>query len=65
MFPTLVWKLQLRAELHETMDARILALLESVRRELPALVPGRGPIELRNRGIGFSFRIETSRQTSR
>jgi len=35
MFPTLVWKLQLRAEVHQAMDNRILALLEELRRLEP------------------------------
>lgn len=42
MFPTLVWKVQLNAELHEAMDARILGALESMRRDLPGLAPGQG-----------------------
>src|SRR5437867_3096949 len=42
MFPTLVWKLQLAAELHEAMDARILAAVGRMRREAPVLAPGQG-----------------------
>jgi hypothetical protein len=42
MFPTMVWKILLRAELHEPMDERLLALLGRLRRDLPALEPGRG-----------------------
>ena len=42
MFPTLVWKLQLKADLRETMEARILAALEGIRRDLPRLAPGQG-----------------------
>jgi len=42
MFPTLVWKIQLKADLHETIDARILAVLEEMRRDVPALAPGQG-----------------------
>ena len=42
MFPTLVWKIQLQAALHETIDANILAVLESIRRDLPRLKPGEG-----------------------
>jgi len=42
MFPTLVWKIQLQAALHETMDANILAVLESIRGELPKLESGEG-----------------------
>lgn len=42
MFPTLVWKLQLKAKLHEAIDARILQALEGMRRNLPELAPGHG-----------------------
>lgn len=42
MFPTLVWKIQLNAELHDAIDAKILATLERIRRDLPELGPGRG-----------------------
>jgi len=42
MFPTLVWKIVLRAQLREVIDARILATLESLRRDLPPLEPYRG-----------------------
>jgi uncharacterized protein (TIGR02466 family) len=42
MFPTLVWKIQVGAELHEAMDAGILAVLESIRQDLPKLAPGQG-----------------------
>lgn len=42
MFPTMVWKLLLRAELHEPLDERLLALLGRLRRDLPALERGRG-----------------------
>ena len=42
MFPTLVWKLQLQAELRQAMESRILAALEEIRRDLPRLAPGRG-----------------------
>jgi len=42
MFPTLVWKIQLRPELHEPMDAAIIAALTGMRREAPALLPGGG-----------------------
>lgn len=41
MFPSLVWKLQLKAELHQPMDARILGMLEPMRGAAPP-VPGRG-----------------------
>jgi uncharacterized protein (TIGR02466 family) len=40
MFPTLVWKIQLRAELHEVIDASALGLLHSLRRGLPELKTG-------------------------
>ena len=42
MFPTMVWKLQLRAKLHEAIDAKILAALATIRRDAPELVPGQG-----------------------
>ena len=42
MFPTLVWKFQLRPDLHEPMNARILALLERLRCDLPPLASGQG-----------------------
>ena len=42
MFPTLAWKIQLKAELHEAVDAKILAMLESIRRDLPKLASGQG-----------------------
>jgi uncharacterized protein (TIGR02466 family) len=42
MFPTLVWKIQINAELHEAMDAQILATLERIRRDLPKLGAGQG-----------------------
>lgn len=42
MFPTLVWKIQLKPDFHEALDARILALLAEARRDLPALGPGQG-----------------------
>lgn len=42
MFPTLVWKVQLKAEFHEAIDAKILALLERMRRSGPEPVPGQG-----------------------
>lgn len=40
MFPTLVWKLQLKAGFHQPMDERILAALE--KQGLPRLAVGRG-----------------------
>ena len=42
MFPTLVWKIQLRAKLHEAMDAKILAALARMRRDAPQLASGQG-----------------------
>ncbi len=40
LFPTLVWKIQLRAEVHEPIDARALGLLHALRRGLPVLKAG-------------------------
>ena len=37
MFPTLVWKIALKAELHRALNAKILASLQ-----VPKLVPGQG-----------------------
>jgi uncharacterized protein (TIGR02466 family) len=42
MFPTLLWKIRLKAQLREAIDARILSALEVLRRGLPKLEPGRG-----------------------
>ena len=42
MFPTLVWKLQIEASLRDALQARILAALAEMRRELPPLAHGRG-----------------------
>jgi uncharacterized protein (TIGR02466 family) len=42
MFPTLVWKVQLKRELHTAIDAKILAAIESMEREAPKLEPGHG-----------------------
>jgi uncharacterized protein (TIGR02466 family) len=42
LFPTLVWKISLKPDVHETMDARMLAALDEMRSTLPALEPGRG-----------------------
>lgn len=42
MFPTLVWKIQLERRLHETIDAKILAALSELRRDLPPLAAGNG-----------------------
>jgi len=40
LFPTLVWKIQLRAEVHEPIDASALGLLHVLRRGLPELKAG-------------------------
>ncbi len=42
MFPTLVWKIQLKRDLQEAIDAKILAALEGLRRDQPELGPGEG-----------------------
>ncbi len=42
MFPTLVWKILLKAGLRDAIEARILATLERIRRDLPKLEPGHG-----------------------
>jgi uncharacterized protein (TIGR02466 family) len=42
MFPTLVWKIQVSKDLHESMDARILTALDGMRLGLPVLAPGEG-----------------------
>jgi hypothetical protein len=42
MFPTLVWKIELEAELREAIGVRALAALARLRRDLPALAPGQG-----------------------
>jgi uncharacterized protein (TIGR02466 family) len=42
MFPTLVWKILLNAELRDAIDPKILATLETLRRDLPTLKPGQG-----------------------
>lgn len=42
MFPTLVWKIQLKSELHEAIDAKILAALARTRRDAPGLASGQG-----------------------
>ena len=42
MFPTLMWKILLKAELRDAIDAKILATLERLRRDLPTLEPGHG-----------------------
>jgi len=40
LFPTLVWKIRLRAEVHAPIDASVLALLQSLRQGLPDLKTG-------------------------
>jgi uncharacterized protein (TIGR02466 family) len=42
MFPTLVWKIQLRKQLHEAINAKIVQTLEGSRTGLPTLESGRG-----------------------
>jgi len=42
MFPALVWKIQINAELRDAMDAKILAALDGIRRDLPKLGTGQG-----------------------
>jgi uncharacterized protein (TIGR02466 family) len=42
MFPTLVWKILLNAELRDAIDPKILATLATLRRDLPTLKPGQG-----------------------
>ena len=42
MFPTLVWKIALEAQLREAIGARVLATLAHLRRDLPSLAAGQG-----------------------
>jgi hypothetical protein len=42
MFPTLVWKIELEAQLREAIGSRVLAALTHLRRDLPPLAPGLG-----------------------
>jgi uncharacterized protein (TIGR02466 family) len=42
MFPTLVWKVQLEAQLRKSMDPKMLATLGRMRRAMPPLAPGHG-----------------------
>jgi uncharacterized protein (TIGR02466 family) len=42
MFPTLVWKIQLEAQLREAIGVQALAALARMRRDLPPLAPGQG-----------------------
>ena len=42
MFSTLVWKIELEAQLREAIGARALAALARMRRDLPPRAPGQG-----------------------
>src|SRR2546429_7146476 len=42
MFATLVWKIELEAQLRETIGAQALAAIARMRRDLPPLAPGQG-----------------------
>jgi uncharacterized protein (TIGR02466 family) len=42
MFPTLVWKVQLEAQLRKRIDAKMLGALKRMRKAGPPLAPGRG-----------------------
>jgi uncharacterized protein (TIGR02466 family) len=42
MFPTLVWKVELEAQLRESIDAKAFAALSRMRRDLPPVAPGKG-----------------------
>jgi len=42
MFPTLVWKVLLKAEVRDRIDAKVMATLERLRRDLPSLKSGNG-----------------------
>ena len=42
MFPTLVWKVSLKAESRDVIATDVLALLTELRRDLPPLEPGQG-----------------------
>ena len=42
IFPTLVWKVELEAQLREAIGAQALAALARMRRDLPPLAPGQG-----------------------
>lgn len=42
MFPTLVWKILLKAEFRDAIGAKALAALARLRRDLPPLEPGQG-----------------------
>ncbi|MGQ0658034.1 MAG: 2OG-Fe(II) oxygenase family protein [Chromatiales bacterium] len=42
MFPTFVWKIQLKTKLRDAIDAKTLATVEQLRRDLPPLGAGQG-----------------------
>jgi hypothetical protein len=42
MFPTLVWKVELEAQLREAVCTQAFAALARMRRDRPALAPGQG-----------------------
>jgi uncharacterized protein (TIGR02466 family) len=42
MFPTLVWKILLKVELRDAIEARVLPILDQLRRNMPTLNPGDG-----------------------
>jgi uncharacterized protein (TIGR02466 family) len=42
MFPTLVWKILLKVELRDAIEAKVLATLDQLRRNMPSLNPGDG-----------------------
>ena len=42
MFPTLVWKIQIKTKLRDAIDAEILPALKRIRRDIPQLAPGQG-----------------------
>jgi uncharacterized protein (TIGR02466 family) len=42
MFPTLVWKIEIDAQLREAIGTRVLSALGRARQDLPPLAPGQG-----------------------
>ena len=44
LFPTLVWKVELEAQLREAISAQALAALARMRRDLPPLEIGRAHV---------------------
>src|SRR6266550_4522771 len=42
MFPTLAWKISLKPELRDAIDAKAMGTLERLRRDLPILEPEQG-----------------------